>query len=78
MRSSYLGFSVRLQLATTLARIPIGNDELVLTLDAHDRLDIRVHTPTGALHFPNKNALTIPDVPKPIAALQGAVRRDAA
>ena len=56
-----------------LARIEIGHDELVITLDG-ERVDVRVHTPTGGLRFPSKNGLTINinDVPKLIGALQAA------
>jgi hypothetical protein len=34
---------------TTLARIDIGNDELVVTLDERDRLDVRVWTTTAGV-----------------------------
>ena len=55
---------------TPITRFPIGNDLLVVTLE-RDRLDVRVHTPTGGLHFPSKNGLTLPltDLPKLIEAL---------
>jgi hypothetical protein len=64
---------------TVLARIPLGKDALVVTLDG-DRVDIRVHTPTGGLRFPSKNGLTINhgDLPALIEALQHALTREEA
>jgi hypothetical protein len=65
---------------TPLARIPIGNDELVLSVDDRDRIDIRMWTDTSGVRMASANGLTIHrnDVPKLIAALQGAKRMDAA
>ena len=59
---------------TPIARIPISNDELVITLDDHKRLDIRLWTASGGVRMSSANGLTIPlrDVPKLIAALQRA------
>jgi hypothetical protein len=64
---------------TVLARIPTGKDELVVTLHS-DRVDIRVHTPTGGLRFPSKNGLTVKhgDLPALIEALQHALTREEA
>ena len=63
-----------------LARIPIGNDEIVVTLDDRDRIDIRLWTATGGVRMASANGLTIPrdDVPKLIAALERAMRQEAA
>ena len=41
-----------------IARIHIGDDLLVVTLE-RDLVDVRVHTPTGGLHFPSNNGVTI-------------------
>ncbi len=59
-----------------LARVLLGADELVLSLDAHDRLDIRLWTDTGRVRMASANGLTIPfnEIPKLIAALQDAAR----
>ena len=59
---------------TPIARIPIGNDELVITLDDHKRLDIRAWTASGGVRMASANGLTIRlnDVPKLIAVLERA------
>ena len=63
-----------------LARNPIGQDEIVVTLDDRDRLDIRLWTATGGVRMASANGLTIQrdDVPKLIEALQRAMREAAA
>ena len=65
---------------TVIARIPIGHDEIVISLDDRDRIDVRVHTLTGGLHFPSNNALTLrrEHLAALIEALEGAMRKEAA
>jgi len=64
------------------ARIPINDDELVLSVDAHERLDVRLWTATGTggPRMASANGLTlhVGDVPKLIAALERAAREAAA
>ncbi len=43
-----------------IARIPIGQDELVVSVDEHDRIDIRLWTETGGVRFPSKHGVTVP------------------
>ena len=65
---------------TPIARNPIGQDELVISLDDRDRIDIRVWTATGGVRMASASGLTIrrDDVPKLIEALQRAMREAAA
>jgi hypothetical protein len=64
----------------TLARLRIGKDELVVTLDESDGLDVRLWTATGGVRMASANGLTLHlnDVPKLIAALERAAGKDAA
>jgi hypothetical protein len=63
-----------------LAAFPIGDDELVISVDAHGNLDIRLHTNTGGVRMASANGLTLHlnDVPKLIDALKAVKRRAAA
>ena len=65
---------------TVIARIPIGHDEIVVTLDDRDRLDIRLWTASGGIRMASANGLTIHrrNVPALIAALERATREAAA
>ena len=63
-----------------LARFPVGKaDELVLSLDARDRLDIRLWTATGGIRMASANGLILhlEDVLKLIAALERVVGKEA-
>jgi hypothetical protein len=63
-----------------LARIPVGKeDEIVLSLDARNRLDVRLWTATGGIPMASANGLTLhlDDVPKHIAALERAAGKEA-
>ena len=44
---------------TPIARNPIGQDELVISLDDRDRIDIRVWTATGGVRMASASGLTI-------------------
>jgi hypothetical protein len=61
---------------TRLATFAIGADELVIALDPHGNLDIRLHTDTSGVRMASANGLTIhlSDVPKLIDALKAARR----
>jgi hypothetical protein len=63
-----------------VARIPVGQDELVVSIDEHDRIDLRIWTRTGDLKFPSKHGVTVPRhaLRDLIDALMAARRRDAA
>ena len=64
---------------TALACIPIGQDELVVSLDGHGNHDLRLWTLTGDLRFPSKAGITFPRerLDEVIAALNAAKRRAA-
>jgi len=55
-------------------RVRHGRDELVLSLNKHDRLDLRLWTAAGGVRMEPPTGLTLHlnDVPKLIDALQGA------
>jgi len=63
----------------TLARIPIGSDELVVSFDER-RIDIRLWTDSGGVRFASANGLTIhrSDIPTLIDALERAMSQEAA
>ncbi len=63
-----------------IARIPIGQDELVVSIDELDRIHLRVWTPSGGLKFPSKHGVSVPRyaLRDLIEALKAAKRRDAA
>ena len=44
----------------TLARIPLGRDEVVIALDDRDRIDIRLWTDTSGIRLPSKHGVTLP------------------
>ena len=54
-----------------LARVPLGTDELVLSVDDRDRIDIRLWTATGGVRMASRHGLTLhlTDLPKLIGAL---------
>ena len=65
---------------TRLAAIPLDRDELVVSVDERDRIDVRLWTDTGGIRFPSKHGIAVPRhaLPEIIAALELARRRDAA
>jgi hypothetical protein len=62
---------------TPVARVSLGRDELVVSLDGHGNVDLRLWTDTGGIHFPSKSGITFPRerLDDLIDALQGA-RKD--
>lgn len=63
-----------------IARIPVDRDELVVSVDERDRIDIRLWTDTSGVRFPSKSGVTVERwaLPDLINALQRAKRRNAA
>jgi hypothetical protein len=43
-----------------LARIPIGNNELVVSIDERDRIDLRLWTCTAGVSMASANGVTLP------------------
>ena len=63
-----------------LTRIPVGADEIVVSLDERARVDVRLWTSTSGVRMASANGLTLPltDLPKLIEALERAMREAAA
>ncbi len=62
-----------------IARIPLGQDELVVSIDERGDLDLRIWTPSGDLRFPSKHGVSVPKwaLRDLIDALQQAKRKAA-
>ena len=58
--------------------MPLGADELVLSTDAHGKLDLRVWTATGSLRMASRNGLALDraDLPALIDALRLALESE--
>jgi hypothetical protein len=63
-----------------LARVPLGDDELVLSLDHQNRLDVRVWTATAGVRMASGNGLTIAltYLPHLLDALEQVLKREGA
>jgi hypothetical protein len=62
---------------TRIARIPIGVDELVVSVDDRDHVDVRLWTDTSGVRFPSKHGVTVPRhvINDLINALRSAIPR---
>jgi hypothetical protein len=65
---------------TRLATIPLDLDELVVSVDERDRIDIRLWTDTSGVRMPSGKGVTVPRwaLRDLIEALRRARRREAA
>jgi hypothetical protein len=63
-----------------LARVSLGADELVLSVDDKGRVDVRLWTASSVVRMASANGLTLhrSDVPKLIEALHAITREEAA
>lgn len=45
---------------TPIARIPVDQNELVISIDHAGMIDMRIWTPTGGVKFPSKHGVSFP------------------